>query len=125
MDKFEELTATAQILSAIIGRPETQEYVVVEMPVPDSVSQGLAVQGMRFLGLMGIVDGASRTALAEQLSDVAMVSLADVFVQQVVRVLSSRVAAQERAAAEAEAPPKDEWLAFMNTLTALPDDRIN
>jgi hypothetical protein len=122
MDKFEILTQTAQILSAVIGRPETDDFVLVEMPVPDCISHGLAAQGMRFIGLLGLVDGEPRSAMAELVSDEAYASLSDVFVLQVMRVLGSRVE-QIRDHISAAPEPKDDFVAFASALLALPDSR--
>jgi hypothetical protein len=119
MDKFETLTQTAQILSAIIGRPETNEFVVVEMPVPECVSQGLALQGMRFVGLMGIVDGEGRSAMAELLSDEQIAQLEDVFARQVARVLAARLENLRAVPPES----KDDFVSWASSLYALEDPR--
>jgi hypothetical protein len=117
-DKFIALTQTAQILSAIIGRPETNEFVVVEMPTPDCVTQGLAAQGYRFVGLMGIVDGEGRSAMAESLSSEQIAQLADVFALQVARI----TAGQEQTRPVPPAPA-DDFTTFAESLFALPDPR--
>jgi len=126
MDKFTELAATAQVLSQIIGNPETGDFVLVEEPVPECVSQGLAAQGMRFCGLLGIVDGATRAALKEELSDEAYTGLAQIFNQQVMRVLAARLEERDRSEAEratAVSGPVDDFVSWANALHDLPDLR--
>ena len=119
MDKFELLTQTAQILSAVIGRPETNEFVVVEMPMEACIHQGLALQGFRFLGLLGIVDGAFRPAMAERLSDEAAASITDVFALQVARITG---AAQELIR-DVTPATKDDFVNFAESLLSLSDNR--
>jgi hypothetical protein len=120
MDNFEQLEASAQILSSIIGCPEKNQFWVVEEPVPESVTYGLASQGMRFCGYMGLVDGAPRTALAEELSPNAMAGLTAIFVQQVNRIIAARLAQPEP-----EPEPKDDFVAWAEALHNLEDSRPN
>jgi hypothetical protein len=115
---MEQLVASAQICSAVFGSCE-HDLVLVELPVPLCLNQGLAAQGLRLLGLIGFLpDGAVHSVRAEELSDASITSLLPVFARQVDRALAR--AGLERAAQPA---PPDDFVAFMDALIALPDNR--
>jgi hypothetical protein len=117
-DKFITLTQTAEILSAIIGNVATNELVVVEMPCDPCISEGLALQGWKFIGLLGLVEGSLRSAMAEEISADACDSLASVFSRQVARILAAKE--QMRAVAHV---PADDFVSWAGQLHALEDPR--
>jgi hypothetical protein len=125
MDRFEQLATSAQILSVIFGRPETNELYVLEEPVPECVTQGLTAQGMRFCGYMAIVDGVGRSAFAEDFSNDVVDGLSRIFLQQVNRNIAARLSAGEREQARVEAAPKDDFTAWASALYGLEDPRPN
>jgi hypothetical protein len=77
--------------AAVVGRPETFDFLVIDLrdaaPMPDV--DALSGRGFRWLGNIGLVNGRTRVALAESLDTTAMEWLAALYADLVRVALSA------------------------------------
>lgn len=107
---------------SIIGNPETGDYILLDVrqAVPPAASKFARIvvdHGMRHLGVIGIVGGVPRVALAVPVDAESIATLAHTFVQQ-----AGAEAMPARITAEVERPV-DDFVTFMDRLWALEDPR--
>jgi hypothetical protein len=117
--KFETLAAQAEFPTVIWGDPKRGDFVLFQLgvvvPIPEEVKADVITRGLGFLGIVGIVGGQPRTALAMPLDDETISALAGAYVE----LVSARVR-------DAFAPkPKDDFQNFAERLFQLPDQRGN
>ncbi len=115
LDKFEYIAAHASYACCILGNLQTSDFELLDfgqLPLAKHTEQELfSERGMRFIGIMGLVDGVSRVALSEPLDDPTAKALSLAFVQRVEDIINAKLA------------PKDDSLDWLNRLYQLPDTR--
>jgi hypothetical protein len=112
VDKFEKLISKAQVAVAIIGNPQTSDFVFVDAEPLTDTRRELTGRGMRFLGVFGVVQGVLDAALAEPLELSVITALARVFIGRV-----------EGAVTAALDKPIDDSAGWCERLYWLPDTR--
>jgi hypothetical protein len=110
-DKVEQIAHDAQIAAVIIGNPVTREFELIDPKAECAIERVrfLSSRGMFFCGILGLVDGVSRTALSEPLENATLDALAQAFLTHIERHLE----AQLREGLEQKA--LDGWLARLCT----------
>ncbi len=113
MDKFEQLSEAASYAVAIFGNPARGDYALYDLtkgtPYPVAGNQREIAEGaFVFCGVMGIVRGVPRTALALELDPWAYTALSQAFCERI----EAAVTKVEGTLALTTAPGDDseEWL---------------
>jgi hypothetical protein len=112
MDKFEQLAWDATYSAGLLGNGT--EFELVDIPLKSLSEQLIKWQSKNFgfIGIIGIVNGRPKVALALPLDDATISALSAAFVQRI----ESAINAVEKVAAGDSAE-------FLQRLHALPDDR--
>ena len=110
LDKFEQLATDSTLTAVILGNPGLTDFELIP-PEPLSAEAQAAFHSrdFGFIGVVGVVGGKFRTALAVPLDDATADALAAAFVQYVVAKLKLNT--------------KD--VTWFENLWALPDSREN
>jgi len=86
-DKFGQLLSTPGIRYAvgIVGNPEAGEYALIEdvFIAPEPIAKLGRARGWRFLGVIAVVNGRTRTAFSEPLGESAIAAIAEAFLSPV------------------------------------------
>ena len=111
MQLDEQLISDAQISAFIVGNFDTREFLLVDTSLwpPPACIYG---RGFVFVGTVGIVNGAPRSAFAVEIDDAAVSAIA----MEWVRYLAARIMPYLRL-------PDEESVQFLERLHALPDVR--
>jgi hypothetical protein len=99
-DKFEQISATAQVCAAVLGNTETGDFALLPLtgqPIshPD-LQRVMLSRHLRFCGIVGLVDGSTQTALSQPIEDAEMLALVDTFTRLCVQVDAERAGAETR-----------------------------
>jgi hypothetical protein len=108
-DKFEQLVFDAQLAVAILGNPQTSDFELLSisrLPLSEDQLTRVSERQMFFAGVMGIVKGFPRSALATPLDAATTTALAQAYVRFI----------EQEANRELET-------AFLGRLYQLPDTR--
>jgi hypothetical protein len=121
MDRFEQLVSASQVVACVLGNPANRDFLLIDIaaPVDDALRAEAAQRGLYFCGVMGIIDGVTRTELAEALSSEAIAILSNEFVGQVVLIIAARLANLRAVPPES----KDDFVSWASSLYALEDPR--
>jgi len=71
MDKFQQLAHDAEFGVVVLANPDTRDYQFVDLhrgAVSAETAKTYAERGLSFLGVVGIVRGAPRVALEDELT---------------------------------------------------------
>jgi hypothetical protein len=111
VDKFTALADVAQFATVILGNQANEFELVRLESVPLSPEEATALQtrGMGFVGLLGLVDGKFRSALAVELDAATTAAIAQAFVESMVQHVRTR--------------PKGDSVNWLEQLMRLPDPR--
>ncbi len=115
MDKFEQLVAAAQFPVCILGNLRS-DFELVDLqsePMSEDAKRDLSKRGMCFVGVIGLVEGVPRVALAEPLDAMTATALSQAFVQRIEDKINGILA------------PKGDSVEFLDRLYMLPDTREN
>jgi hypothetical protein len=85
MDKFRQLCLDAPIAVVILGNPETSDFELIDLDfdrLPNERVCALQERGMEFCGVLGLVKGRPRVALALPLGAEIIATLSAAFVQR-------------------------------------------
>jgi hypothetical protein len=108
LDKFEQLASDSTLTAVILGNPALTDFeLIAPAPLPPETQAKFHARNFGFIGVVGVVEGRFRTALAVPLDDATAEALAAAFVQYVVAKLNT----------------KD--VTWFENLWALPDSREN
>ena len=124
MDKFEQLSTAASYGVAIFGNPALDDFCLFDLtkgtpyPVEDHKRE-IAERALSFCGVIGIVQGVPRTALAEPLGEYTITALTRAFCERI----EAAVTAVEGTLTAVLATPADESIAWCERLYWLPDTR--
>ena len=91
LDKFEQIVADAEIAVVVLGNEQTQEFELLDLATH---KQQCVPFGLRFWGVLGLVDRQPRVALAA--SDISGATLAALTLAFAHYVLTRRVATGEK-----------------------------
>jgi len=96
-NKFERLVSKAQLAVYILGNHQSEEYALVAAGEEAAQAQcDLVSRGLRFVGVIAIVDGKVCTALAEEIDDPTMSALSQAFVQIAAAEIIARISTWRR-----------------------------
>jgi hypothetical protein len=77
LDKFELLASYGKYPVAIMGNPQAADFELVALDGVNGLEQKIfAARGLRFIGIIAILDSGPRTAFAELLDDAMIDTLA-------------------------------------------------
>jgi hypothetical protein len=83
MTKFQQFVANAEVAVCILGNPESGDFALCDLgPHAEDLQRDLVQRGYRFVGLLGMVQGVPRSALAEPLEANAIDALAEAFLKR-------------------------------------------
>jgi hypothetical protein len=82
MDKFQQLTFDATFSVCILANPEKGDYELADLDLSNERVHTLKERGMEFCGVLGIVKGRPRFALALPVTDAIVSALLQAFVQK-------------------------------------------
>lgn len=119
--RFLQIAGSAEYAASIIGNPETQVYILLDTrtPAPSAASETariMAERHMRYLGVIGIVQGVPRVALSVPLDADSIALLAHTFVQRIEADTMSATVIVDR-------PHQDDFVRFAEALWRLEDPR--
>ncbi len=115
MDKFEQLAMEAQLAVCILANADVSDIELVNLkavPLHNETTRDFTGRGLRFIGVIGIVQGVPRSALAVPLDPVRTSALSQAFIAYTQSLL------------DANLKPKDDFELFMTRLCALEDPRL-
>lgn len=121
-DKFEALAMEAQLAVCVLGNADVTDMELL-LAKPNGLSpekiRELSIQwaarGLQFIGMIGVVDGKPRTALAVPLDERRIAAISQAFISYCEVVLSDNVAERQ----------KGDSVAWLHALHSLPDTRMN
>lgn len=121
MDRFEQLVSASQVAVCVLGNPDARDFCLVNVNavLTEDEREDITRRALHFCGVICIVDGATRTELAEPLESEAIDIISSAFVGQAMRIIAARL---DRLRANPSAPT-DDFVAFAESLFALPDNR--
>jgi hypothetical protein len=124
MDQFHQITETASYAVAIFGNPARGDFALFDLtkgtPFPvEDIQREIAERAFCFCGVMGIVQGVPRTALAEPLGEYTVTALSRAFIERV----GAAVTAVEGTETAVLAAPVDDSIGWCERLYWLPDTR--
>jgi hypothetical protein len=130
MDKFEQISTTASYAVAIFGNPAREDFSLFDLtkgtPYPvDDIQREIAEGSLVFCGVIGIVHGLPRTALAEPLGEYTIAALTRAFIGRIEAAVTAVEGALTVASlAKFERVERDaESVLWLEALHALPDTR--
>ena len=115
LDKFERLAWDATYAVCILGNPESRDFELVDIgpkPLTEERRRKMSERGLGFLGVLGIVGGVPRAALAVELDPVTQSALVQSFLQRI-----------EDAINTVEKAAKGDSAEFLQRLYKIPDNR--
>jgi len=124
MDQFEQLANAASYAVAIFGNPAREDFTLFDLtngtPYPDeNHKREIAERALSFCGVIAIVQGVPRTALAEPLGEYTVTALSKAFIE---RVEAAVTAVEGTLAAELDRAVGDS-IGWCERLYWLPDTR--
>jgi hypothetical protein len=116
MDKFERLALESQAAAAILGNGH--EFEIIDLGKPEAMPSSeyrrkLLERGFRFVGIVGLIEGRPKTALAEPLDEISTAALSRAYVD----LIEQRINESAKAVGDGT-----DWL---TSLYQLPDTREN
>lgn len=82
-DKFSRLLAESRFSMFILGNGATSDYTLAPArPLPEAVRRDFTKRGLTFVGILGVVDGQPRSALAVPLTDTTIARLSQEFIRR-------------------------------------------
>ena len=124
-DRFETLAATASCAVCIFATPQGTDFALVGLDAAGDagVMCDINARGLGFAGVIGLVDGAQRTELAEPLGDGVVDRMSALFVGYFVpRLLEAHSVTTPKAAPPEAQDDSESWLW---RLWALKDPRMD
>lgn len=89
MDKFERVLANSQFALALLVNESTEDWELVEPePVPKDTAQTYAQRGLCWGGVLGIVSGKPRVALATEFSNDVVAAVTAEFMRRFERTIT-------------------------------------
>lgn len=123
MDKFETLVAEASIAAAILANADVTDIELLPVQprsYPPEKVQELArlwaSRGLRFIGIVGMVDGQPRSMFTVPLDDLRISALSQAFLAYLGVMLKDELETRQSVGDEVD------WL---RSLWSLPDTRLN
>jgi hypothetical protein len=111
-DKFEQIAFEAQLAVCVLANEGVTDIELVNLrSVPLPTPPDFTGRNLHFLGVIGVVQGVPRTALAEPLDPVRISALSAAFIRYCEVLL------------DAGLRPKDDFVRFAEALWSLPDTR--
>lgn len=121
MDACESLMCRAQYAVAVVGNRSTDDFELIDLPMKTSLGvRDEHARRLEFIGIIGLVNGHSESAIEAELEDHAIKAIVRLFMD---RLESAIAIAQVALTSRVEPPADDEWLTFATRLFALPDER--
>lgn len=113
MDKFQKIAFESQLAAVILGNGTEFELVALTGLLSEERTRELQARKFSFVGIVGLIEGRPRTALAEPLDELSSVALAQAYVA----LIENRINESAKAVGDGT-----EWLTH---LYQLPDTRKN
>lgn len=83
MDKYTELLYESQFTRFVFGNNATSDYVLADaLPLSDDSQREVERRALTFVGVIGVVQGRPKSALAVELDAATINALSQTFVQQ-------------------------------------------
>jgi hypothetical protein len=84
LDKFEKLTAESQFTLVLLANEESGDFELIDpQPVPEDRAKTFAERGLTFGGVLGVVSGKPRSALAMPLDGETVTRIVGEFTRRV------------------------------------------
>jgi hypothetical protein len=115
-NKFELIAGFGQCPVVILGNLRSSDFELVDLsepPMSEDVERDLSRRGMCFVGVIGIVEGAAKVALAEPLDAITVTALSGAFVQRVEDAINAKLR------------QKNDGLVWLESLYQMPDTRTD
>lgn len=118
--RFLQLAKSADYAASILGNPDTQAYILLDArtPPPSAVSETARIfveRHMRYLGVIGMVQGVPRMVLRVTLDADSIVLLTHTFVQRIDPEATPAMVTVDR--------PENDFVRFAEALWRLEDPR--
>jgi len=85
MDKFEQLARDAEYALFLLANESTGDFELIEpQPIPTDAARGYSERGLSFGGVLALVGGKPRSALALPLEDATVDAIVREFIARVV-----------------------------------------
>lgn len=83
MEKFEQLLADSAFSRLILGNEAASDFLLIEdRPWSDEAQSDIERRGLRFVGVLGVVQGRPKSALAVPMDEATITRLAQDFVSE-------------------------------------------